>query len=481
MLRALPLVAFLAACGGSVRSADAPAEGGGGKADGVGLGLRLVAPLSARRGPTTLVFATGTAPVDPASLRLEVETTEGWQAASVFGPVQPEEEGLSVTWDSFRDAAFDGRVSLRLASGRGDLPFSVELRNAADTDRLVAVTQPLVPGTAGGATERGTGVGLRRWDGRVGAIVGDARRLEVDAGPRRVRASPDGRFLAVLSSHAHTITLLRTPLDADPEQVTVERSVQLPKVGPLDLAWSADSRKLLVAAMGDGVETSSLWAVDAPSDDGPFEWMEQVATLPGPPLKLVVDGSGRILVFCGSGGRGLDKLVLLDADGSELSRLEADMATPNALAFSPDGRRAVMTSTFYGDEVRLIETAGDVIAFLGEPSTAIASPFGALFHPTAPGIGLISQLDRNRATPFTLGTASLRAATPLTGLGLAGSLDLVERGPLAGSIIATGVAGSEGVLHVLRLDASGALSRRQEPVGLGPGAEGIPDGVALQR
>jgi len=478
MPHAALLALALASCHAGPSASDSAAGGADGKADGVS-SLRFAAPSTARRGPVELAFAVGAAPVDPAALRLELRTADGWTAASTLGAIRDTDEGLAVTWDSFADVEADGRVSLRLSSSRAALAFAVSLRNAPDADRLVATGHPLVA-TPSGGRERGRAVSLVRWDGRSGGVVGERRRVDVGAGPRVVRASPDGRFLAVLARNDGTVSLLRTPLDASPGSVTVEPPVRLPGGAPMDLQFTSDGRRLLVPTGGDDENAPALWAIDVPAGDGPFEWMEQLAVLPGPPMRLAVDAAGRSLVFCGSGGQGLDKLLLLDAEGQERARLEADMAVPNALAFSPDGARAVVTSTFYGDEVRLLDTDGDRLEPVGAPLTTLASPYGVLFHPSAPGVGLVSQVDKNRATPFTL-VPGLRTGVPLTGLGLAGELDVVRRGPQEGVVFATGVAGSEGVLHVLRLSDSGRLAVERPAIVLGTGAEEIPTGLAVQR
>ncbi|MFM2153588.1 MAG: Lactonase, 7-bladed beta-propeller [Pseudomonadota bacterium] len=481
LLRTACALALSAACASASSTLDVPEAGGpGAKADRGGLGLTFTAPLSPRRGPVELTFAVTGGAIDASSLRLELETTEGWAAATTFGRVHATDDGLSVTWDSFQDVDVDVDASLRLASDRGALPFAVALRNAPETDRIVAVSHPLVEANAGGAAGRGHDVALLSWGGAQARITGTSRRMSVGGGPRRVRASPDGRFLAVLNGSDGTVSLLRTPLGGPAAAASTELAARLPGVAPVDLVWSPDGRRLLVAAMGDMVDSASLWSVDVPADDGPFQWMEQVATLPGPPLRLDADRAGRTLVFCGSGGRGLDKLVLLDAAGNELSRVEADMSTPNTLVFAPDGRRAVMTSTFYGDEVRLIDTTGS-LAFVGAPLTSLVSPFGFIVHPSGSGAGLLSQLDKNRATSLTISSQGLRAGTTVAGLSLAGDLAMVERGRSAGTVLATGVSGSDGVLHVVRLGGSGTASVPQEAVRLGTGAENIPDGVAVQR
>lgn len=447
-------------------------------------------PDGPRRGPVALAFDVADPDHDVGPFALERQDGDAWRPATVLSE---EHDGahVLVVWDSFTDAPFDGRVALRLDAKdpEGDVsaPLAVEVRNEPDADRLVVVGHNLVDDGSGGAVPRGHAVTVAVWNGLAPGTVGQPRRVDVGQGPLVLRAAPHGRAVAVLEDTDHTVSLLLTPLDAIAAEVTRSAPLQLPYGSPSDLRWSGDGRFLYVLGSSDGPQPASLWRF-APSEDlsqvGP---PQALATLPGPPMAFDVDRvGGRFVVFCGSGGTGKEKLLLLGPDGRELARLEDDFAPPNALVVSPSGDTALMTASLFGDELRRFTLGAASLTQEGATVAAVASPQDVVFHPASTaqaGAALVSQLDHNRVSGLQLDATHLVPGAPVAGFPLAGEVDIIERGSQAGTVLVTGVSGTSNRSLVQRalLAADGRVTAGGTALELGDGTDRIPQGIAIQR
>lgn len=471
---------------GGQADSGTPGEDGGLPDGGprVGVTVTPVLPQGARRGPILLHFRIADPDGEVALLRLERREGAAWVPASVLFL---ERAGLDATlgWDSFADFPLDGWVELRLLApdpdGDGVGQLTLEVRNRPDTDRLVLVAHRLVPLDGGGASPDGTGLSSFTWSAD-GGVVGQRARIEVGAGPGALRSAPHGRAVAVLEETDGTVSLVETPLDARPQGVRRGATLQLPHGSPADLRWSPDGRYLFVAGGLTGTKPPVLWRFEPAEDLSTLGPPGSLASLPGPPLKLEVDrASGRLLVACGSATGGPHLLLLLSPAGVELARLSGSFGVANALALSPQGDQALLTSVISGPEVFLFRLGPASIVQEGNALTSLPSPSDALFHPLAHQTGqaaLISNLEANSVTPLFLqagGGTVVRAA--LGGISLAAEMDLIERGGEVGRVFVSALIR----VRTLELHPDGTVSAASTAVDFGSGVRNITHGMAVQR
>jgi hypothetical protein len=446
--------------------------------------LAPVLPNGPRRGPIALGFTASGG--DVTDFRLD--RIEGGAAvpASAY-TVSFELRAATVVWSSFEDAPYDGRVELVFVASFGDrrveAPFSVDVRNDPAADRLVVVSHPLADRAGGGATPTNTEASVFRWNGLEPGVVGERRTVVVGAGPARVRAAPHGRATAVVGDSDGTITILATPLDAAAERATATAELSLPHGWPADLRWSRDGRHLYVAG---GLASApplppTLWRFTPTEDLSDFGAPQALAVLPGPPSALDVDGDGRVIVACGSGGAGQAKVALFGPDGAEGGVVFGDFGPADALAFTPRGTDALFISSgFAGPQLARFSAGPAGLALVGPLVTTLPSPGDVLFHPASDPlrpVALVSQWEKNSVTPVTLTATGLALEATQRNVPLAGDMDLIERGPQAGTVLVSAVSR----LVRIEFQASGQAIVRGPAIDFGTGTRNITQGVAIQR
>ncbi len=484
-------------CGPATKS---PTPDGGAAADAGRSGPDAVitphVPGEPRRGPVALSFDVVDPDHDLHGFSLSFEDGSTWKPATLLFE-EHTDQSASYVWDSFADAPVDGTVPMKLAAEDGAgpvaLPFSIEVVNDPTDDRLVLVGHAMAAAPGGGATETGHTVSAFVWSGLGdgGAVNGgsDVATVQVGQGPTVMRASPNGRATAVLEDTDGTFSLLSTPLDPIPANVTRLGPVSLPYGSPMDLRWSADGRFLYVigSASDDGKNPATLWRYFPSEDLSVAGEAKALAHLTGPPMALAVDGAAhRLLVFCGSGGSGSEKLLLFDAGGQKLSELDLDgsFGPPGDLEISPAGDLALMTSVM-GSGVMAFSLDGGTLAQAGS-MIDVANAQDVVFDPgstTQSGSALVSQLDNDTVTPlsFTAGVAAV--GTPVDGFPLSAEMDAIQRGGQAGTVLLPGVSPTSDDAFVLstRLALDGSATPAQTALDLGPGVDEIPEGIAIQR
>lgn len=460
---------------------------GGGTPDGgetASFSVTAQAPNGPRRGPIALTFAI-TDPGTPATFQLERRDGEDWVPATLLTNERTA-TGLTLVWDSFSDLAIDGDAALRLvAEDEGtthETPLTIAVRNAPDTDRLVLVGHKLVE-EGGVARPNGTAVSAVAIDGTTGAARGEVSRIDVGRGPSRIRMAPHGRAALVQLETAGTFAIVSTPLDASASGVALIEEIYAPGyVG--DVRWSHDGRFVYAIVARTETEPAALLRYAIREDLGDVADPVRLATLPGPPSLIDVDRTtGALLVACGSGGEGLGKIVLYDADGTERARIEDDYAPPNALVIPPDGGRALVTADMFGYELRMLSWVDRSLTQVGATHTPTYTPYDIVFHPqrgTGGRAGLVSNLDKNRVTPIVLTESGIQFGTAISGLPLAAEMDIVERGPLAGNVFVP-IVSSPPRIERLVLTSAGTVTREGTVAPLGAGAQGIPHGAGVQR
>ncbi|MFZ5471477.1 MAG: hypothetical protein ACOZIN_18795 [Myxococcota bacterium] len=477
----LLILAALTACGAPPELSD----GGMGAMDGgtdAGISSPVVltplVPSQPRRGPVLL--------------RFQVEDPDGQLGALTLRPTvtgaEYERVGsqLWVVLPSFSLSTSDGPIALELVgqtpTGEVTAPFTLDLRNAPDVDRVVMTAHRLEPLDGGGASSEGIGVSAFTW-GASGTVVGAPVRLTVPPGPSLLRAAPHGRATAVMSTSQ--VTLLRTPLSGRVADVSVGETLSLPHGSPAALEWGADGRYLYVAGgAGPSGEPPTLWRFEPAEDLSTVGAPSPLVTLPGPPSKLAVDGRrGRLLIYCGSGGSGLPKLLLYDRTGAERARLEADLGLPEGLAVDPEGEHALLTSNLFGNEVRRFRLGDGSLTQEGTVLTTLDTPFEVVFHPAPSSalggpLALVSTLNRNTVAPVFLGAnGSLSLGTAVSNVPLAAELDVIARGAQTGTVFVSAVS----QLVRLTVSAQGVGQHHGAAVDFGTGTRNVTQGVAVQR
>jgi DNA-binding beta-propeller fold protein YncE len=444
-----------------------------------GLVLALSAPQGPQRGP---VLFTVTLQDEQSEGPLFFEWDRGAGLFPARGDLAERALGRAVfAWHSFEDVADDATVTFRVrAPGSGGdkvAQAQVELWNRGDRDRLVLVGHRMRDLPGGGATDDHNEVGLFRFSVSSSALVQTARRLTVGAGPRLARAAPNGRAFVVVEQQAGRFSLLHTPLDADPEGVTVTPSVALPHGSPSDARWSADGRFLYVAGSEGAGQPPTLWRYALGEDWTTPGTPTALATLTGPPSFLDVERtSGRILVACGPGATGRPTVLWLGPDGQELARLVDVVQLPTALAISPRGGVALATSALFGSKVFKLTLGAASLTQTSPTVTTIPSPQDIAFHPSGTS-ALISNLDRNKVTAVVYPAEGLTAQAEAAGIPLAAEMDMIERGPLEGTAFISSVTR----LARVTLDAQGQVTGPVIVADFGTGTSNIIHAVALQR
>lgn len=483
---AAALVALLAmSCGAP--PADAP-DAGRPRPDASAAGPDVVVtptvPDGPRRGPVTLGFSV--AGGDVSAWRLD-RVAGGVPVPATTRTIASDARSATVVWDSFADAPVDGAIELAWVVRSGDddvtAPFTLELRNAPDTDRLVIVGHALREREGGGATPTNAEASVLVWSGVAPGLVGEPRTIVVGAGPTLLGAAPHGRATVALGEADGTLNIVATPLDALAEGVRAVASLSLPHGWPADVRWSRDGRHLLVAGglTNSPPQPPVLWRYTPDEALTDFGQPVALANLPGPPSALDVDADGRILVACGSGGEGESKVVLYDANGGELGIVFGDFGPADTVAFAPHGGTALFISSGFSGNQLARFTAGDTgLTLLGGLATTLKTPGDLLFHPdSAPDrmAVLVSQWDDSAVTPVTLTADAVVLGARLGGVPVAGDLDLIERGAQRGTVLVS------ALMKVVRVDleATGRATVRGAVIDFGAGARNITHGLAIQR
>lgn len=476
-----------AAAGGTTAGGSAVAGGsaggavGGGSAGGVvdaGPSTTLTVSGQPRRGPIA-VDVTSTV----ATWELQLRTSDGGTRPATLLRGEPRDGGFSaLTWQSFDDAPFDGRVQLEVASGGAVLATAtVNVRNDPATQRLVLVGHPNLQLDGGGVTNLHDEISVGRWDGTT---LQGTRRLTVGRGPDRFRAAPHGRACLVVEDRDGTFSVVETPLDPSPSSVRVlHRQVRLPDGSVIDARFSPDGRAIYV--VGSAVQGSSdyrLWRFTPSEDLLTLGVASEVALIPGPALRFDTErDTGRLVFPVGPGLQNRpDRVMVLDPfDGLRTHVTPLTVGSASGFAVSPRGSLLLVTDEVFTPGASAI-LLGSQTSTLIRRDTAIPAPADVVFHPDATAmraVALISQPFSNRVTPVVVTPTTLTVGTAVTGVPLAAASDLIERGP------DTGVVLIESVTDLFRvtLNPTGTAANRTLVIDFGARPEDQVRGVAIQR
>jgi hypothetical protein len=466
--------------GGAGGSGGSAGGGGSGGSGGGPAALRFVGPTAPRRGPIALSFD-----LDETAGVISAPVLK--RAGTVATTLANERDGgqLTVVWASFDDVSTDSQQALTLEASQAgqtvNVGFNVDVRNALDPTRIVAVAHPLLPRDGGGATNDNTEVSIFAWDG---GAAGAVRKITVGRGPKGLRAAPHGRGFVVLEDTAGTASLLRTPLSGDPAEATVAALPALPWGQMAAARFSRDGRTIyLLGTAGMAGQEATLWAVFPSEDLSSFGAPRALATLARPPLQFDVDmSSGRLLIAVGSGPAvgAMPRLLWFDADGTALGApYDFDFSVANDLVIGPKGGVALSTSDLFGDELFLYTLGATGPAHV-QTSGAAGIPYNVVFHPASTatnGCALVSNLNQNRVTPVLVTPTGLSPQAPLTPISLAAELDVVERGTFAGTAFVSSVTRLARVQF--QLNCTGTAP--SVAVDFGSGTTNITGAVGIQR
>lgn len=442
-----------------------------------------------RRGPILLGFEIEDPDSELVSLSLEHEKDGAWVAATATLLEDAEGKRLYL-WDSFVDVEADGDVKLRLVAeakeGSAAKSFTLDVRNAPDTDRVVLVGQPMVALEGGGAQSIGTALTAFVWSGASPELVGDPKRLNVGKGPKNLVAAPHGRATVVVNEADGTFSVVTTPLDAKLADVQQAYAVELPHGNVNTLRFTPDGRFLYVVGSKEDTNPHTIWRYEPSEDLSSFGTPTVVKALHGNSSRLAVEGTtGRLLVTVGFGDNNEDPGVfLLGPDGSDIASLTGfDFLVPDMLAISPAGGTALFGSHIFGDEVRRLTLGADTLEQHGDTIETVPEPTDVVFHPastTDRTIALVSNLSKNRVTPIVITPDETTVGTSVAGMGLAAEMDIIERGSQTGTVLVTGVVQTSRI-HRAILSEDGTVTAEEPALELGAGAENIPVGISVQR
>lgn len=470
------LVSF--ACGPAPSGPDGGPGAGGGSGGGSAGTATLTVSAAPRRGPIAIGVVASREP-----WTLTVRVDGGSKPATLLRGSARDGGVGELTWQSFDDVDSDGPVELEVESGGTVLGrATVNVRNDATTARLVTVGHPLVGLDGGGVTARHTEVSLGRWNG---ATLSDVRRLPAGLGPRLHRAAPHGRATVVVGDTGGDLTLIETPLDANPAAARVlHAAVRLPRGSVIDARFSHDGRHLyVVGSAPQGSSDYTLWRFTPSEDLVTLGAAVEVAEVPGPALRFDVDReTGRVVLPVGPGLQGRPTRVMVvdpwDAAGNHVTPLVT--GTPAGFGVSPKGGLLLVA-----DETNLpglaLVALGTSSSTLVTRDTVIAEPADVVFHPASDGarsVALVSQPFRNRATPVVVTPNGLTLGTAVTGLPLGSTSDVVERGPGTGTVFITGVT---ELFRVQLNAATGAATNQGAVFDFGSEPTDQAEGVAVQR
>jgi hypothetical protein len=464
--------------GGGTSGAGGGSAGGGAAGGGTSTGQATVTVAAApRRGPIAVRVSSM---VDTWELR--VRSDGGTKAATLLRGSARDGGVGDLTWQSFADVDGDGPVQLEVVSGGTVLGLATaDVRNDPATRRLVTIGHPLLELDGGGVTGLHTEVSVGQW---TGTSLNGLRRLTVGQGPRMHRAAPHGRATVVVEERAGSLSVLETPLDANPAMVRVlHANVRPPRGSVMDAHFSHDGRHLyVVGSAPPGSSDYTLWRFTPSEDLATLGAAEQVTECPGPVLRFGIEAeTGRIALPLGPGlqNRPVRLQVVDPYDAARSHVSPVNFGTASGFGVAPRGG-LVLVSDETGSPGLTLISLGAMSANLVMQSNVI-DPADVVFHPDADGsraVALVSQPFRNRATPVVVTASGVTPGTAVTGLPLGSTSDIVERGPDKGTVFITGVT----ELFRVRLDATNGTAMMQGMVtDFGSAATDQAEGVAVQR
>lgn len=443
-------------------------------------------------GPSTILTVSGQPRRGPIAVdvtssvamwELQLRASDGGTRPATLLRGAPRDGGFSaLTWQSFDDAPFDGRLQLEVASGGTVLASAtVNVRNDPATQRIVLVGHPNLQLDGGGITGLHNEISVGRWDGTT---LQGTRRLTVGRGPNRLRAAPHGRACLVIEDRDGTFSVVETPLDPSPSSVRVlHPEVRLPDGFVIDARFSPDGRSIYV--VGSAVQGSSdyrLWRFTPSEDLQTLGVASEIALIPGPSLRFDTErDTGRLVFPVGPGLQNRpDRVMVLDPfDGLSTHVTPLTVGSASGFGVSPKGGMLLVTDEAFTPGASAI-LLGSQTSTLIRRDTMIPAPADVIFHPdgtTMRAVALISQPFSNRVTPVVVTPTTLTMGTAITGVPLAAASDVIERGP------DTGVVLIESVTDLFRvtLNPNGTAANRSLVIDFGARPEDQVRGVAIQR
>lgn len=317
-----------------------------------------------------------------------------------------------------------------------------------------------------------------------GDLVDVGTRLDVGQRAARIAFTPSGALALVLGEDGRLVSVA---VDA-PDRLRVIDGVDLPRAGYGDLHLGAAGR--IAWATGSNVDVSSgvsaihvscdgRLSVDAPAYLN-VRLAESLAVLPGEQRAVLLGGQ---TVFAPIDPNDLRLLTRAGAGWVELAGFDIwmDFVDASRIAVSPDGATLVVPNrsvlSTEGGQVLVAGLVGDTIVetqrlmMQGDVSEVLFSPDGETV--------LISAGEGNRVQVFRHQAGRLTATTSLRGVGLADGMAMVERGPLAGTVLVPSVDPNGGPnIAILSITGPGTVSDRGQ-LELGSGSVQIPGPIGL--
>lgn len=202
-------------------------------------------------------------------------------------------------------------------------------------------------------------------------------------------------------------------------------------------------------------------------------------------MRLVPRVAPALLVALVAVGQGpasgaLPRLLWFEADGTAIGGpYDFDFSVANDLAIAPRGALALSSSDLFGDELFLY-TLGSSGPTHVQTSASAGIPYHLAFHPDSTptqACALVSNLNQNRVTPVLVTPTGLTPMPASGAISLAAELDVVERGPQAGTAFVSSVA----KVAKVRFSLDGGVGAPATVIDFGAGTTNITGAIGVQR
>ncbi|MFD4862479.1 YncE family protein [Streptomyces atratus] len=162
----------------------------------------------------------------------------------------------------------------------------------------------------------------------------EVRRIEVGHGPRGQGMVPGDHYLLVSNSGSNSISVVDLELNTEVHQIPTGRD-------PRHMGISADGSTAWVCVWGDGYV--SKLNISALGSDNPAA-ITEISRIPvdreAHPYSLSIDPSGRKVFVANTQA---PFVTVIDAETDETHRVDVGFIGGRAVAFTPDGRHALVT------------------------------------------------------------------------------------------------------------------------------------------
>lgn len=354
---------------------------------------------------------------------------------------------------------------------------TVDPQTPADGVRTVLTTHPY----AGSGDACGRLVHVLRLDAE-GKLTDTGNTLDVGDCPQRVHFSPDGRlaFVIVANHHNPGLGLQRVVVLRNDGQGNVSIVSEMPEfslTNPIHVAFSLDGKKAYVP--DTDLNSGAVHVIDVVPGCSATYAKKIPMPLPNQILPLP-DGKHAIVI----GNKEPDDVAIVDLVAETVVSnhdLYEDWTDAYSIALSPDGKYlAVPNSSPFSSLANTVSTL-EIDSSGATPVPKLAYMLQNIDEPT----GVAWALDGSKLAVSTFSGNSVKVlnagadgvisvGSTITGIGLAGYMSMLSRGPNAGLMLVTSVTS----VFTLRFTASGM--EKMGEFSFGSGYDAMVNDVAIE-